>query len=112
VWTTFFFVLTVIVSALCLIGTIYVARNAARDAASLQKRLRSCESRLESAITSHDELLATVTDLANRVKMQRVRNTVTHATSSSGEPDPYKNPDEWRSMMTRKIALAKVGVKQ
>lgn len=111
-WTTFFFALTVIASVTCLIGTIYVARSAKVGAASLQKRLRSCESQIASMTTSQEELVQTVTDVANRVKMQRVRNIATHATGSPGEPDPYKNPDEWRSMMTRKLALAKVGIKQ
>lgn len=111
-WTSISFVLIAILCGLCLTGCIFVARNAARDAESLRKRVRSCESRTESLSNSLDELTGTVTEIANRAKMQRVRAAANHATGSSGEPDPYKNPDEWRSMMTRKIALAKVGVKQ
>jgi TolA-binding protein len=112
VWTTFFYVLIAIGSGLCLTGCVFVAQRATADAESLRKRLRSCESRIESISNSVEEQTATLTELANRVKMQRVRNVVNHAAGSSGEPDPYKNPDEWRAMMTRKIALAKVGVKQ
>lgn len=111
-WTTVFYALTATGSICSLIGAIYVAQRAAAERASLQKRLRSCELLIESTRTSLEETQQTLTETANRVKMQRVRNAANHATGSSGDPDPYRDPDGWRAMMTRRIALAKTGIKQ
>lgn len=111
-WTTVFYALTATASVLCLIGSIYVVRRATAAQASLLKRLRSCESQNELLRISIEEMQHTVTEIANRVKMQTVRRAANHAGGSSGEPDPYRDPDGWRSMMSRKIALAKTGMKQ
>jgi hypothetical protein len=109
---TFFYALTAILCALCLTGCIFVAQRAGAEQESLRKRLRSCELQTESNRNSLEETQQTLTDIANRVKMQTVRKAAHHAAGSSGEPDPYRDPDGWRSMMSRRIALAKTGVKQ
>jgi len=52
--------------------------------------------------------------LANRVKMQRVRNATEHGQTRPGNgsmPDPISQPNEWRTAMNRKLAEAKTGVK-
>jgi hypothetical protein len=56
---------------------------------------------------SRIETLQTLTDLANRIKMQKVRAATRHADASRDDPDPFKNPDEWRSMMNKRLAAAK-----
>lgn len=111
-WSAIFYALTAILCALCLTGCVFVVQRAAADAELQRKKIRSCESRIELLNTSLEELTQTVTEIANRAKMQRVRAAANHATGSSGEPDPYKNPDEWRSMMSRKLALAKTGMQK
>lgn len=111
-WTTVFYALTVSVSVLCLTGCVFVAQRAAAERGSLLKRLRSCELQIESTRISVEESQQTLTEIANRVKMQTVRKAARHAAGSSDEPDPYRSPDEWRSMMSRRIALAKTGIKQ
>lgn len=53
-------------------------------------------------------------DLANRLKMTRVRNANAHSAQSpdvSTDPDPYKDPEAWRKMMGRRMAEAKMGTK-
>jgi hypothetical protein len=53
-------------------------------------------------------------DLANRLKMIRVRSANAHSVpnqAASTDPDPYKDPDGWRKMMTRRMAEAKTGMK-
>jgi hypothetical protein len=50
--------------------------------------------------------------LTNRVKMQRVRNVTEHGLKPTGDmPDPYREPNEWRAAMNRKLAQSRTGVK-
>jgi hypothetical protein len=85
------------------------ARRAERAPASLLARVASCESRIESLTTSRDELTVALDALAQRVKMQRVRQATDHATGPRGLPDPYKEPDRWREAMNAQIARGKLG---
>lgn len=58
-----------------------------------------------------DELESTVEVLANRVKMQRVRNAATHAEKeTSRDPDPYTDPDRWRQQMNARLTRDKFGL--
>lgn len=54
-----------------------------------------------------DELESTVEVLANRVKMQKVRNAALHVERESGLADPYKDPDRWRQQMNTQLSRDK-----
>lgn len=60
---------------------------------------------VQSLLDSHTDAL---TDLANRLKMMKVRRASEHTDRSNGLPDPYKEPDAWRTAMNAKLARAKV----
>lgn len=72
---------------------------------SVSKRVDSFESKLE-------ELTVTVGEVAQRVKMQRVRAAANHATGErgrpDGEPDPHTDPDGWRAWMNDRLARARL----
>lgn len=111
-WTVFFCVSSAVLCALCLIGTIWSARNAARERGSLPARLRSLESATESMRSSIEQWAQLTTDLANSVKMQKVRRS-TRVPSSSDQatemPDPHRDPDAWRKAMNLRIAERRIG---
>lgn len=66
-------------------------------------------SRLQSLETSLSETQDTLKDLANKVKMQRVRTAIHHDTPQNDAPDPYKDPDAWRKQMNRNLIGRKIG---
>lgn len=93
----------------CLILALLLARIAAR-VSEFEDRVRSL-SALPSASLSErlSELEETVSLLANRVKMMRVRNAATHTDKSNGaDPDPYRDPNGWRTEMNRKLARGRI----
>lgn len=104
----FFYVWSAALAMLCPLLAFFAARSAARGAGSLQGRLRSIESQIASLESSVSEWSQITTDLANRVKMMRVR-AATAGPSSSGRPsdlpDPYRDPDGWRRAMNQRIGL-------
>lgn len=105
----FFSVAAVASWLFCLILAFLLARIAAR-VSELEDRVRSLnESPSESLSARLSELEETVSLLANRVKMMRVRNAVTHTDKSNGgEPDPYRDPNGWRAAMNRRLAQGKL----
>lgn len=81
-------------------------RNAARvrELSRRQPDLRA--SRLQSIETSLEELSETVRELANRVKMMRVRTAINHTSDKRGGlPDPYQDPDAWRREANKSLGL-------
>lgn len=66
------------------------------------------ESRLDSLETSLAEQADALQAVANRVKMQRVRNAANHVGTTTAEPDPYKDPDAWRQAMNKRIAAQRI----
>lgn len=113
-WTAIFSALTAVICVLCLSGCVLIVRNAARVTESQARELRSLPSRVESLQESQKLMADELEHLAQKVKMQRVRNATDHATRSrsAGEmPDPHREPNEWRAAMNRKLAEAKTGVK-
>jgi len=113
-WTGTFFVLSVMACIACSAVSLYAVRLATRASESVRRRLSSCESRVELLEDSHREGLTLMADLANRLKMTRVRNANAHSAQSpdvSTDPDPYKDPEAWRKMMGRRMAEAKMGTK-
>lgn len=113
-WGVIFSALTAAICVLCLSGCVFIVRNAARVTESQARELRSLPSQIESLQESQKLLATELEHLAQRVKMQRVRNATDHATKSKSDgdsPDPYREPNEWRQHMSRKLAQAKTGVK-
>jgi hypothetical protein len=97
-WLAIFCALSATVSAICVLACLSVARNAARASDSLRKRISSCESTAQSVITSQRDWQEVVTDLANQVKMTKVRKALNHTgTRPGGEPDPKLDPEGWRT---------------
>lgn len=112
-WSAILSVSSAVLSCCCLILTVLFARRAHRDSARLAPGLRSALSQMQSLQESHELLTQELARLANRVKMQRVRNVTEHGLTRSGDgmPDPVAQPTEWRAAMNRKLAEAKTGVK-
>ncbi len=98
----------IISCALSAVGSVLlsylVARRVVAGAASSVRSARSLHSRTESLEAWREEATTTLADLANRMKMQRVRHAgLTHAAGSRDEPpDPYKDPDGWRTWANRR----------
>lgn len=115
-WTAIFCALSAAACVLCLTGCVLVVRNAAHVTESQAQRLDSAESRIKSLRSSHDEMAQELEHLANRVKMQRVRNATDHASKKSGDagefPDPVTHPNEWRTEMNKRLAIARLGAKR
>ena len=90
-------------------------KSAATAAAALpdlqERRLRSIELRTESVQASLTETQEALSQVANKVKMMRVRSAANHVNDSkTDEPDPHREPDRWRDWMNQKIARKRVGV--
>ena len=113
-WTGIFFALSVTVCIVCSAVSLSAVRLATRASESARRRLSSCESRVELLEDSHKQALTLMADLANRLKMTRVRAANAHSVpnpDASIAPDPYKDPEAWRKMMNRRMAEAKTGMK-
>jgi len=108
-WAVIFCALSATACVICMVSAIFAARTAARRSESPRAAIRSCELRLQSLEDSRTETTQLLADLANRLKMMRVRSASRHAEDSQAGPDPFRNPNEWRTMMNRKIAQSKLG---
>lgn len=75
----------------------------------LRQKAPYSPSRVESLETSVEEMGETLRELANKVKMMRVRTAVHHTKDATANPDPYQNPDEWRKQMNRTLTQRKIG---
>jgi len=108
-WLTFFFVLTAVTACASLAISVFAARRAGLALASPPQRLRSVESRLQSCEQLVEEHTQAMTDMANRLKMIKVRSATSHAAKDDNSlPDPYRDPDGWRRAMNSRIALNKL----
>lgn len=113
-WLATFCALSVTACIVCTLACLSAVKAADRVSESVRRRVSSCESRVESLEDSLKEALTLMADLANRIKMTRVRAAASHLDhrqSQSTDPDPYTQPDEWRKMMGKRLAEAKTGVK-
>lgn len=67
-------------------------------------------SRLRSVEQSLTDTQDALTEVANRVKMMKVRSAANHSDPDKrGLPDPYKDPDGWRKAMNARLHGAKIG---
>lgn len=107
------FAFSVIACLLSLGGLVCVAVVAVR-LRELQDRLTPLPLlRLGSVERSLAELTATMQELANRVKMQRVRAAVNHVPDRPVDeslPDPYRDPDGWRKAMNERLTRNRHGL--
>lgn len=102
----FFFVAAAVSLVFSVILAIFHARIASRVLALRDRVERLRASPAESLSERLSELEETVSLLANRVKMMRVRNAATHTDkTSNGVPDPYTNPDEWRREANKRLSI-------
>lgn len=108
--TEFSIASSVIALVISIVATLVAARTASRVQALRDRFARLPVSRLESLATAQAELAETMEALANRVKMQRVRNAANHVPdlAQSSVPDPHRDPDGWRKAMNAKLALGKL----
>lgn len=96
--SAFSIALSVVALVFSLLTGLLLARVASRVQELRDLVARLPVSRLESLAASQAELAETMEQLANRVKMQRVRNAANHATGvRSGEPDARTDPEGWRA---------------
>ena len=108
----FFCALSVVLAILSLILSTFAVQRAKRVVELPRAKLRSIESRIESCESSDSELLQLVRDLANSQKMTKVRTAArlnSSAPATTSDPDPYTDPDAWRKMMSKRIAMSKLG---
>lgn len=108
-WTVFFCALSAAIAFLSALAALHHARSAARALALPLEKAVSCESRvllIERSVNDQGEVL---TELANRVKMMKVRSAVRHGTMTDDRPDPYKDPDAWRKAMNLELAKGRIG---
>jgi len=107
-WIVFFSVLSAGSCILSIAAAIYAARIATRGPESQERKLHSVELQQDSLRTSLKDISIELEALAQRVKMQRVRNATNHATTGKSSPDAYTEPDRWRSEMNKRLAFGKL----
>jgi hypothetical protein len=108
-WLAFFSALSASVAFLSAIAALHHARSARLASALPLEKALSAESKLlllERSVNDQQEVL---TELANRVKMMKVRNSLRHTSDPDAMPDPYTAPDEWRKKMNLKLAMGRIG---
>lgn len=108
--TEFSIALGAIALVISIATALFLARTVVRVQALQDRYARLPVSRIESLATAQAELAETMEALANRVKMQRVRNAANHVPdlAPSSIPDPHRDPDGWRKAMNAKLALARI----
>jgi len=105
-WPAIFCALSAVLSVVCLAAAVYAARSARHVAELPAAKLRSLESRMQSTEDLAAECRDLVKDLANRVKMARVRRAgLDHATRDDELPDPHRDPEGWRKAMNLRLVM-------
>jgi len=96
--TDFSTVFTVISLLLSAVAILFAALSAVR-VRELQDRLTVLPwSQLQSLASSLTDTQETLAELAQRVKMMKVRNAVRHTDrDNDGEPDAKSDPERWRT---------------
>jgi len=97
-WTVISIVLTVI-ALLCSSLALFWSVRSVIHGRELRRSWQACKplqnELLDTRLTECEESIRL---LANRVKMQKVRNAITHADrDKGGEPDAQSNPEAWRA---------------
>jgi flagellar basal body rod protein FlgC len=108
-WQGFFFALTALICLGSTAATLYVAFAAKADWESLQRAVRSNASAIRSIEVTLQEHSDTLLEVANSVKMTKVRKALTHTKSKSEPPDPTADPEGWRAWMNGQLRLGRGG---
>lgn len=84
----------------------FVARVAVLERSLQARSPQSLLLRIESQEQRLDELASAIGEVANRVKMQKVRNAANHVTENpkSKLEKLKENPEAWRAEMNRRLA--------
>jgi cytochrome c biogenesis protein ResB len=114
----FWFVSSAMAFFLSLAACFFAARNAsllrALQAASADlpiSRLRSIADSLDALSVRQEETEEALKLLANKLKMMRVRGSLTHTDGpSKADPDPHTEPDKWRAWMNAKLSRNRLGL--
>lgn len=104
-----FNVLSVLGFFLSVLAATLAALSATRVRELLDELQRFPGSRLKSLETSLADTQGALEEVANRVKMMKVRNAANHSDSRGALPDPYKDPDGWRKAMNSRLSAARLG---
>lgn len=106
----FSFALSVTACFLAILACVFAARSAVQLRELQDELIRFPASRLKSLEASLTDTQDAVTEVANRVKMMKVRSAASHTDGNSGKlPDPYKDPDGWRKAMNSRLSAARLG---
>jgi len=106
----FSFALSATAFFLSILAAIFAALTAIRVRELQDALQRLPVSRLKSLETSLADTQDALTEVANRVKMMKVRNAASHSDPKAGAlPDPYKDPDGWRKAMNSRLSAARLG---
>jgi len=102
-WNEFFNVLTVSSCLISAVACLFAVRTAGQ-LRELQDQFAVyrpySKQLLETRLTELEESVSLV---ANRVKMVKVRNAATHVKDSTSEPDPSVDPEGWRAWQNKKL---------
>jgi hypothetical protein len=104
-----FSVLSVLSFILSIAACLFVARIATQLRELRRQPQALPLSRLKSLETSLEETQDALAEVANRVKMMRVRSATNHVRPSNATPDPHTDPDAWRKMMNSRLSINKIG---
>lgn len=94
--TNFFFASVAILCVCCLAAALYAVRIAAKRTESPHAALRSFASKIASIEEFQAEQAETLKQLANRVKMQRVRTAINHVSDPQSADDGLSIKDQLR----------------
>lgn len=112
-WLTNFSIVLAATSFFLSVLTALSVVRVARAATELQDRLNSLPNSPSASLAKRvNELEDEVLNLANRVKMIKVRRAADHVRDDAprdGMPDPHKDPDGWRKAMNLRIAQGRIG---
>lgn len=96
-WITISFVFLAILSILSLLVAVFAAQNVARMTEFPRAELHSLASKMRSIESCQSATESALMDLANRVKMQRVRNATNHVRDREPEEnEPTTEKDKLR----------------
>lgn len=90
-WLAVICVSAAVVSCVALTGCVLTVRNAVRNLESVAPPACSCASQVRALTASQDELQAAITEVANRVKMMKVRAAVNHVQDAPADPASLKD---------------------
>lgn len=104
-----FFIASNVVALVLALGAIFFTARIAVALRGLSEELRRFDlSRMESTARSLQEVQLALDELATSVRMSKVRRSALPIAERDRMPDPYKDPDGWRSAMNSKLGRARV----